>query len=106
MLALVGLGSVAFHATLTRAGQVLDEIPMLYSSSIFLWIAGSLHFPVGKQGDVQSARLGCALLAYCVMVTVAYANGGFEVGALGMRTSPWCTHCIYNLVCFHIVLFP
>ena len=79
MLALVGIGSVSFHGTLTRAGQILDEVPMLYSSSIFLWISGSLHLPVGAEGDAQSVRLGYALLAYCVLVTLAYANGGFEV---------------------------
>jgi dihydroceramidase len=79
MLALVGVGSVAFHGTLTRFGQVLDELPMLYSSSIFLWISGSLHLPAGPKGDAQSARLGLALLVYCVAVTAAYANGGFEV---------------------------
>ena len=79
MLALVGLGSVAFHGTLTRFGQILDEVPMLYSSSIFLWISGSLHYPVGPAGDAKSARLGWGLLAYCVLVTLAYANGGFEV---------------------------
>ena len=74
MLALVGIGSVSFHGTLTRAGQILDEVPMLYSSSIFLWISGSLHLPVGTKGDAQSVKLGLALLAYCVIVTAAYAN--------------------------------
>lgn len=83
MLALVGIGSVAFHGTLTRAGQILDEVPMLYSSSIFLWISGSLHLPVGKKGDAQSVRLGFALTAYCVVITAAYASGGFEVGLCG-----------------------
>ena len=30
MLAIVGLGSAAFNGTLTRWGQILDEVPMLY----------------------------------------------------------------------------
>ena len=51
MLALVGVGSVAFHGTLTRVGQILDEVPMLYSSSIFLWIGGSLLYPANAEGD-------------------------------------------------------
>ena len=46
-----GIGSVLFHATLTRAGQVVDELPMLYSSAIFLWIAASLHYPVAGPGS-------------------------------------------------------
>ena len=90
MLALVGIGSVSFHGTLTRAGQILDEVPMLYSSSIFLWISGSLHLPVGTKGDAQSVKLGLALLAYCVIVTAAYANGGFEVRGKGDKMGGCC----------------
>ena len=78
MLALVGVGSVAFHGTLTRVGQILDEVPMLYSSSIFLWIGGSLLYPANAEGDRRSAVLGFALLAYCAIVTTVYFAGGFE----------------------------
>ena len=52
---------------------------MLYSSSIFLWIAASLRFRADAEGDERSAKLGYGLLLYCVAVTFAYANGGFEV---------------------------
>ena len=79
MLAVVGSGSCAFHGTLTRLGQIADELPMLYSSSIFLWIAASLRFKVNKDGDEKSKRLGYGLLLYCVAITTAYLNGGFEL---------------------------
>ncbi|KAI8923918.1 ceramidase, partial [Entophlyctis helioformis] len=34
----VGLGSVAFHGTLHKFAQALDEVPMLYSSLTFVYI--------------------------------------------------------------------
>ena len=42
-LFVVGVGSVVFHGTLLRQGQVLDEVPMIWSSSLFLWIGLSLR---------------------------------------------------------------
>ena len=32
-LALVAIGSIAFHATLTFEAQMADELPMIYTSS-------------------------------------------------------------------------
>ncbi|KAL0581055.1 alkaline ceramidase ydc1 [Marasmius crinis-equi] len=36
--ALVGLGSFAFHATLLYEAQLADELPMIYVSSMSLWL--------------------------------------------------------------------
>jgi len=37
-VAIVGLGSVAFHATLRRELQMMDELPMLYSALVMVFI--------------------------------------------------------------------
>ncbi|KAI8923932.1 ceramidase, partial [Entophlyctis helioformis] len=37
-IVVVGLGSVAFHGTLHKFAQALDEVPMLYSSLTFVYI--------------------------------------------------------------------
>jgi len=36
-LAIVGLGSVAFHATLRKTAQFMDEVPMLWTSLSFMF---------------------------------------------------------------------
>jgi dihydroceramidase len=38
IVAVVGLGSIAFHATLHRELQLLDELPMLYSALVMVYI--------------------------------------------------------------------
>ncbi|KAF9917020.1 Alkaline ceramidase 3 [Lobosporangium transversale] len=47
--ALVGLGSVLFHGTLQHKMQLLDELPMLYSATIILFIlVEARHGPQGR----------------------------------------------------------
>ncbi|KAK5814970.1 ceramidase-domain-containing protein [Linnemannia elongata] len=48
-LFLVGLGSVLFHGTLRHKMQLLDELPMLYSATIILFIlVEAKHGPQGQ----------------------------------------------------------
>ncbi|KAF9130591.1 Alkaline ceramidase 3 [Mortierella sp. 14UC] len=48
-LFIVGLGSVLFHGTLRHKMQLLDELPMLYSATIILFIlVEAKHGPQGK----------------------------------------------------------
>ena len=64
VVGVIGLGSVAFHATLTREGQVLDELPMLWV--ILLFIAALLHADDYRtQSRPGSARLAMPWIQEC-----------------------------------------
>ena len=75
LLMLVGLGSIAFHATLRRQLQMLDELPMLYLVTWLVW----LLVETGPR-----PRFGrwfpVALLVYLSFATaaVALARGGVQ----------------------------
>merc|ERR1719354_525403 len=36
---IIGVGSVAFHGTMKRSGQILDEVPMLFVAFSMLYVA-------------------------------------------------------------------
>mmetsp|Transcript_54884 Transcript_54884/g.128853 ORF Transcript_54884/g.128853 Transcript_54884/m.128853 type:complete len:287 (+) Transcript_54884:50-910(+) len=39
----IGLGSFAFHATLLRSMQLLDELPMVWANTVFIYICRSMN---------------------------------------------------------------
>lgn len=67
----VGIGSFAFHATLVRSAQLMDELPMIYGTALFLFTI--LTSP--ERGMSPSARTirdlawGGFLLLYSVVLT-------------------------------------
>jgi len=65
-MAIVGLGSMAFHGTLLKAGQAADEVPML-------WAATSLLF-CAMDTDMRKRRpiLAAGLTLFCLATTVCY----------------------------------
>lgn len=67
-LAVVGLGSAAFHGTLLRIPQALDELPMVYLGLLCCW---ALLYRDRVAAEGRNA--GIAMLVYAVAFTGAYA---------------------------------
>jgi dihydroceramidase len=66
----IGMGSVAFHGTLLRVGQVLDEVPMLWASLSFLYVGGTMDGP--------RPLFGLLLAAWGCFCTAVYFQQGFD----------------------------
>ncbi|KAF8346973.1 ceramidase [Amanita rubescens] len=70
-VALVGIGSFAFHATLLYEAQLADELPMIYVGSMSLW----LIFDDQPGFDLQRSRtkwMIFLLIAFDVLFTLSY----------------------------------
>ncbi|MFP2926941.1 ceramidase [Pyxidicoccus sp. 3LG] len=72
LLSVVGVGSTAFHATLLREHQMLDELPMLYLAIVILYILLE-NRPQRRFGS----WLPLVLLGHAVLVTylTAFTKG-------------------------------
>ena len=89
---LIGLGSLIFHATLMRTGQVLDEVPMLWAALVLLYVmrhhvkdrvlrrskgrraaAGNSHVLLLGMGIYAAAATGAYFMLGFVYFVVAYA---------------------------------
>lgn len=60
-MAIVGLGSLAFHATLLYEAQLADELPMIFVASVGLWLLGDRK--LGFSFESQKSRYQLVILA-------------------------------------------
>ncbi|KAF8625202.1 hypothetical protein AX15_005507 [Amanita polypyramis BW_CC] len=68
-VALVGIGSFAFHATLLYEAQLADELPMIYVGSMGLWLIFDDRPGYDLKGTKRSILL---LLAFDGLFTLSY----------------------------------
>lgn len=87
----IGLGSIAFHATLKRTTQLLDELPMLGSAVYFNWMLLSCIWPQ-RERYLTMAAIVFASLAYTL-----YWAAGFDafVAMYGFAQSTVLIELVY-----------
>jgi len=68
MVAMVGLGSAAFHGTLLYMGQIFDELPMIYTSLAILYVILEME----SEGKPVYKYLAPILLSYSALFTAVY----------------------------------
>jgi dihydroceramidase len=68
-LAVVGLGSSAFHATILKVAQAADELPMIYGSLIFFYCLVQRK----REDKAHAQRWAVGLTIYSLLFTIGYA---------------------------------
>lgn len=63
----MGIGSVAFHGTLHRVSQALDEVPMLYCVMTYTFIGINQRYQLS---GITRTILGIFLISYCAFLTI------------------------------------
>ncbi|XP_059145368.1 alkaline ceramidase 3-like [Physella acuta] len=64
----IGLGSWLFHMTLRYSMQLLDEVPMLWASTCFIY----LTLMVKGKPNIENKKLQAALFTMCTIVTLMH----------------------------------
>jgi dihydroceramidase len=76
-VALVGMGSILFHGTLGKVGQLLDEVPMLYAALIFCYIFINQNHVLTKHHQFMLA-LGMVGLSLITTSLVMWSSGTLQ----------------------------
>jgi len=95
---IIGVGSFAFHGTMLREGQMLDELPMLWSAVFFLFTALTLGEP---PNSTKSNLIGLGLMTYAIVNSIVYFTGGFVYFILAYI---FAVLCVFASTARHMLL--
>ncbi|CDZ98176.1 Filamentous baseplate protein Ligatin, contains PUA domain [Phaffia rhodozyma] len=70
-IAIIGVGSALFHATLQHRFQILDEVPMMWATSILFWCSFETAPGYGRS-IVNSFTILLALFNIVITITCVY----------------------------------
>lgn len=94
-LALVGVGSLLFHATLLFESQLSDELPMLWADAVFLFCMAPKRW---REDDTKRYVLLGALAAYALGTTAVYLytrSALFFESAYALGVVLMLVHCVH-----------
>ncbi|CAE8621364.1 unnamed protein product [Polarella glacialis] len=69
-MVVVGVGSFAFHATLLRPMQLLDEVPMIWGNSVFVYILLTMEDKEGRTRTIEIWAISLMTLLMTVLITL------------------------------------
>ena len=90
-LLVIGVGSFAFHGTLTYGAQLLDELPMIWATCVFVYCA----LPLGP-GSKHATNAQVLLSLYSAVVTLLYTTV--------LKHQPVFHEVSYGLLVFSLVV--
>ncbi|KAI8912642.1 alkaline phytoceramidase family protein [Gorgonomyces haynaldii] len=93
----VGLGSVAFHGTLQKFSQALDEVPMLYSALAFAYIGINQRYKLSRPTRML---LGSILTLHAALTTylVTAFEGHYQFLLFHLSFGTAQTYALYQMV--------
>eukprot|EP01133_Synstelium_polycarpum_P005260 gene5260-6089_t len=102
-LAIVGIGSAAFHATLLYQNQLFDELPMIFTSLIMMYILLTIGEDVTKRG-YQGGVLGNTWVRHLLPYVLVGYGLVVSVWIILIQDQPKILQVSYGILIVYIVL--